>query len=186
MKDVGRKNITWEPRLLIQNLYEKNIKVAEIANQAGLCKRSVYRELARGSIDGIYNPNHAQEQSDIKKRNKGAPAFFKEHPHIAALIAKCINEDKLSIIETMHKLHEQNIVIPSRQTIYNAIIKGQIPNVNLDCLTKNITKVFSNGLVNLPIRIRQELNISDGDFLEFEVKNNKLIFKKINIEEYNG
>lgn len=54
-----------------------------------------------------------------------------------------------------------------------------IPNVTRECLRKNYTKVFSNGLIQLPKRVKEQLQIKSGDLLEFKIEDNKIIFIKI-------
>ena len=42
-----------------------------------------------------------------------------------------------------------------------------------------ITKVTSKGQVTLPKRIREELGIGFGDFIDFQVKDNMVIIKPV-------
>lgn len=81
----------------------------------GIHNATIYREIDRGSINGIYDPDHAEEQYRGHLSEKGRPPICSISPELAQHIARLIIEEKLSparIIDTSIPLSESSRVRP--------------------------------------------------------------------------
>ena len=55
-------HLSYEQRLRIKELLDKGTKKVNIARALGIHNATIYREIDRGSINGIYDPDHAEKQ----------------------------------------------------------------------------------------------------------------------------
>lgn len=55
-------HLSYEQRLRVKGLLDKGTKKVDIARALGVHNATIYREIDRGSINGIYDPGHAEEQ----------------------------------------------------------------------------------------------------------------------------
>lgn len=169
-------------RLQIKKMLEDGISIINIANSLGYHRSSIYREIERGSINGKYNPDYAEEKHKSKITTRGTQPICALSPGLAEYIANLILNEKMSPEQIVEKLQgdERWPFIPkSATTIYKAIGNGLIPGVTYDDLNSHITTVFSNGQIHLSKWVRKALGINDGDKLTYEVAENKLVFSKV-------
>ena len=159
-------HLSYEQRLRIKELLDKGTKKVDIARVLGIHNATIYREIDRGSINGIYDPGHAEEQYRGHLSEKGRPAICSISPELAQHIARLILEEKWS---TAPK---------ARATIYSAIDDGLIPGVTRESLNSYVTTMFSDGQIHIAKWVRNALDLNDGDELLFEVVDNKIIFTK--------
>lgn len=179
MKEKGTKNLTLAQRIQLETLFNKGLHKKLIAEQLNISLSSIYRELQRGSVNGIYSADYAQakyEQLQIHKRKEEKLNIDKD---LAQLIANLILNENLSPEKAMKKLKEQHIDCPSKTTIYYAIRKGLIPNVTLEDLRSKTTTIFSDGKIQLPSWMRKELDLKDGDTVSIAIENESIIIGKI-------
>lgn len=150
-----------------------------IAERLGVSLATIYNELKRGSVNGIYSVDYAQEKYEQFQTLKGREEKLNIDKDLALLIANLILNENLSPEKAMKKLKEQHIDCPSKTTIYYAIHKGLIPNVTLEDLHKKTTTLFSHGLIQIPSWMRKELNLNDGDTVTITLENKSIIMEKI-------
>lgn len=177
------KHLEYEQRLKIKKMLDMSVKKTEIARSLGVHNATIYREIERGSIDGHYNPDYAEEMYRGQLSEKGAQPLCAASPKLAGYIAELILNEKLSpakIIDRLRESSEWTEVPKSVNTIYNAIDDGLIPGVTRESLTTDVTTVFNDGQIHIAKWVRNTLQIVDGDELSFEVVDNKIIFSKVN------
>ena len=91
-------------------------------------------------------------------------------------------ENNLSPAQIIHQLRIENYTeYPlSVNTIYAAIDKGLIPDVTRETLLlkRKKTHMFSNGLINIPKWICEELDLQNNETLDIDVLNGTIIIKK--------
>ena len=180
------KHLDYKQRLKIKEYLDMDISKTDIAHFLGIHTSTVYREIERGTIDGSYDPDYADDMYNSKLSEKGFQCLCNVSPELAQYIAELILNERLSPAKIIDKLHEtaQWTVVPkSKNTIYKAIDNGLIPGVTRKSLNSNVTVVFNDGQIHIAKWVRSALNIEDGDELSFEVKDNKLIFSKANKKE---
>ena len=148
----------------------------EIAQALNTHVSTIYREIKRGSVNGSYDPNCADEAYQQHLSEKGPEAILSLNPRLAEHIASLILNRKLSPEKIVDELREYETGSISIQTIYHSIDKGLIPGVTRESLRTDTVTVFSDGQICIPKWGRSLLDIADGDKLHFEVIENKLIF----------
>ena len=88
-------------------MLDKGTKKVDIARVLGIHNATIYREIDRGSINGIYDPGHAEEQYRGHLSEKGRPAICSISPELAQHIARLILEEKLSPARIIDRLQEE-------------------------------------------------------------------------------
>lgn len=126
-------HLSYEQRLRVKGLLDKGTKKVDIARALGVHNATIYREIDRGSINGIYDPGHAEEQYRGHLSEKGRPTICSISPELAQHIAMLILEEKLSPAKIIDRLQEEkwSTAPKARATIYSAIDGGLIPGVEL-------------------------------------------------------
>lgn len=173
-------HLSYEQRLRVKGLLDKGTKKVDIARALGIHNATIYREIDRGSINGIYDPGHAEEQYRGHLSEKGRPTICSISPELAQHIAMLILEEKLSPAKIIDRLQEEkwSTAPKARATIYSAIDGGLIPGVTRESLNSYVTTMFSDGQIHIAKWVRNALDLNDGDELLFEVVDNKIIFTK--------
>lgn len=174
-------HLTYGQRVKIRELLECGYKKTDIAAQLGIHNATIYREIKRGTVNGEYNPDYAEERRQALWKNKGSTPIVSEDTELARVIAKLILEDKLSVAQVLERLQAEGTfkVLPqSRPTLYRSIDKGYIPGVTRDSLRPDRTVVFHDGQVHIAKWVRETLNIHDGDTLSFEIDRGRIVFSK--------
>lgn len=184
---MGRtfKQLTYEQRQSIQNMLSYGYTNAEIAKRIGVHLSTIYRELDRGSVNGEYDPNYAEELYRRQLSGKGATPIVCIDPRLSEYIAHLILEEHMSLANIVDVLAQEkkfDVFPKSVPTIYTAIDNGLIPGVTRESLHSDTTTVY-NDQMHLVKWVRERMNISDGDVLHFEVVGNKLIFTKAESKE---
>ena len=174
-------HLSYDQRQQIRELLDKGTKKVDIARALGVHNATIYREIDRGSVNGNYDPGHAEEQYRDHLSEKGPQAICSISPELAQHIAGLILEEKLSPAKIIDRLQEENwsTAPKTKTTIYSAIDAGLIPGVTRESLNSYITTMFSDGQIHIAKWVRNSLNLNDGDELLFEVVDNKIIFTKV-------
>lgn len=174
------KHLTRTQRLQLESFLLAKMPVTEICKHLGVSNSTIYREIKRGSIDGTYSAEYSQSVYEQLSKQKGPLEKLSIDKDIAQFIADLIINEHLSPEKAIARLKEQNIDCPSSHaTIYSAIRKGLIPNVTIEDLRKKTTTIFSNGLLQIPLWMRKELNLNDGDTVTIILENKSIIIEKI-------
>jgi len=174
--------LTYEQRLQIKKSLDADISKRVIADEIGVHHSTIYREIERGSVNGIYDPDFAEQQYQEKMAEKGPTAILTANPELASYIATLILNERLSpdkIIKTLKNDKKYKNISLSRETIYHSIDAGLIPNVTKESLRSTSSTVFNGGYIAIPKWVLEQLNIKDGDILHLEITdNNEIIYKK--------
>lgn len=174
--------LSYEQRLEIKKHLESGISKRTIAEMIGVHHSTIYREIDRGTINGTYDPDYSEEQYQAKMAEKGPTAILTANPDLASYIADLILNEHLSPdkIVTLLKTHKKYKSISlSRETVYNSIEAGLIPNVTKESLRSNSSTIFSGGQIVIPKWVIEKLKLKDGDVLQLEItENNEIIYKK--------
>lgn len=173
-------HLSYEQRLRIKELLDKGTKKVDIARALSIHNATIYREIDRDSINGIYDPDHAEKQYRGHLSEKGRQPICSISPELAQHIARLIIEEKLSPARIIDRLQEGkwSTAPKARATIYSAIDDGLIPGVTRESLNSYVTTMFSDGQIHIAKWVRNTLDLNDGDELLFEVVDNKIIFIK--------
>lgn len=172
---------TKEQRMQIKEMLDSGVKKTIIASTLGICERTVYYEIKRGTINGQYDPEYAEQQYIKSNCKRKREPILSTNTELANYISMLILQEHKSpnqIMEILQKNPKYKSVFTSLNTIYNAIDCGLIPGVSRESLNTYQTTVFSNALIHIPKWVREKLNIYDDDILNIEVDGNKLIFTK--------
>ena len=175
-------HITLEQRKLIRRMLDENKSKTEIAREVGTNRATIYREIERGSVDGVYDPECAQQAYRAQLANKGARPILATDRQLAQYVARLILEEKLSLTEVLANLKQQTqfpVVPRSRMTLYAAIDHGLIPGVTREKLNADTAAVTPGGQVRIPQWVRNRLGIREGDRLQFEVEGDCLRIHKV-------
>lgn len=173
--------LSYKQRLQIKEMLDDGSSIINIANSLGYHRSSIYKEIERGSIDGKYDPDYAEEKHKSKINTRGTQPICSLYPELASHIADLILNENLSPEQIIIRLQNDQKwpTIPTKTTIYRAIGNGLIPGVTYDDLNSHVTTVFNNGQIHLSKWVRNALGIKDGDELTYEVVENKLVFYKV-------
>lgn len=172
------RHLTKDDRMKIKSMIDKGYSTKTIATSLDVSISTIYREINRGKLNNEYEPNFAQIKYENELKNKGSFQILEKDNELKLIISNLILFDHLSPQKISLKLRKENVNI-STNTIYSAIDKGLIANVNRKSLERKTTTVFSDGLIQIPKHIRKELNIKDGDNLEIKVENKDILIKII-------
>ncbi|MCI9222967.1 MAG: hypothetical protein HFF22_06300 [Oscillospiraceae bacterium] len=142
-----------------------------IAKALGICTSSVYNELRRGTLNGIYDPEYAEGIKQTYLRQKGPKLMLEYNPELVNRIAVLILNEHLSPERIIERFKQEGFAdgeYPlSDRTIYTAIDRGLIPNVTRDSLNADTTSMYDD-VLRLPTWFRNKLGLRDGDIFKFE------------------
>lgn len=173
------KHLTLSNRLDIEKMLNSKTNKIIIAEKIGIHLSTLYREIKRGSVGGIYNANYSQNKYDSLLKEKGQECKLYLNKDLALLISNYILKDNLSISQIAKELKIKGFNYPTVNTIYKAIDNGLIPYVTRDNLVERQTNMYSKGIIHVPVWVKKEMNLHDGDKFEIKVENNKIIFIKL-------
>lgn len=176
------KQLTYEKRLEIKKLLDSDAKISAraIADVIGVHHSTVSREIQKGMVGGVYNPEYSEQQAQLTRADKGRVPILEAEPELAAYIANLILTEHLSPEKIVNLIKDdskyENVSI---NTIYNAIDNGLIPGVTRESLRSCSSIIFSGGQIVIPKWVMEQLDLKDGDILQFEISyNNEIIYKK--------
>lgn len=170
--------LDYEKRLRLRQMADAGMKPAGIAAALGVHLSTVYRELRRHSVNGVYDPAWAEKQYRSALSEKGPEPKLALSPHAAAQVAGWILEDGMSVPEAAKALNAAGLLSVTKQTLYRSIREGLIPGVSEKTLRRRET-VYRGGTLHIPKWAQETLALSDGDVLVFHVdREGKLIFEK--------
>ena len=174
-------HLTYESRVLIKQMLESGNSKKDIAIKLGVSLTTVYRELKRSNDFKKYDPEIVQQSYEMMLKDKGQKSKLELNQEFAKYISKLILEEFLSPAEIIKRLKDEGHQnIKSRNTIYAAVDKGLIPNVTRKTLLlkRKKTHMFSNGLIKIPKWICEELDLRDGEDLDIDIDNGRIIINK--------
>lgn len=146
----------------------------------------MYKEIKRGTHNGVYDPEYSHERIRQNKSKQGAKTLLETEPELAQHIANLILDSHKSVTEIVELLKTSSFknTPSSNKTIYTAIQKGLIPGVTMDSLKRDVA-VYKNGSIRLPKSIQVTAALSANEQLAYEVnKDGSITIKKVK-ENYN-
>ena len=174
-------HMTLEQRRTIRQMLDRRASKAEIAREIGANRATVYREIERGTRDGVYDPEYAEETYRRQLSVKGARPILLNDPALARHIADLILEEKLSLSQVLVSLRDDkrfSTVPKSRMTLYSAIDAGLIPGVTRESLNPASVLVSRGGQIRLAQWARNQLGIREGDRLNLAVEGDCILLRK--------
>lgn len=176
------KHLSFEQKLRLKEMLDSGFPIAEISNNLRYHYSTIYREIERGSVNGVYDPEYSEEQYQLKMAEKGPESIFDANPKLASHIADLILHQKLSpekIVEYL-KTEDKYARIPlSKECIYYNLDKGRIPGVTRESLRTESSTIFSGGQICIPKWVLRKLDLKDGDILDLTVTDDgKIIYRK--------
>lgn len=186
MKSQKYSRLTYAQRQTIKQMKDDGKKNAVIAQTVGIHISTLYRELRRGDVNGIYAPEQSEQIVRSHFPHKGPKPIFKSKPELARYIARLILEEHLSPERIVEKLEQEESAfkgaISSPKTIYNAIDRNIIPGVTRESLHTN-TVTLCNDLIWIPRWFQKEMGFKDGDqFLIEKTEQGQIVMTKIEKE----
>lgn len=153
------KQINQSQRYEISALLKTGLTKTVIANQLGVDRSSIYREIKRNTDKGKYNPVFAQEFTNDRKLFKTkAPTFTKK--------MKAIVNEKLALYwspeQIVGRCKAEGIAMVSHETIYQYIWKDKATGGQLYLYLRNSQKKYKKryGLKDRRGQIPNKQNIS--------------------------
>lgn len=169
-------------RIDISEVLQKELEAAKTY----LGRGTVFNELKRGSVDGIYDPEYADEKAWEKRMEGGNKTILEKDQCLARYISYLIKRKNLSpeqVVEHLKTGDHDYVKYPkTAKTIYTAIDKGLIPNVT----RQDMKTVVATGIVtmkensiSLPECIRRCAGLRNGNSFKIQCKKNgEIILKK--------
>lgn len=178
----GFKHLSYGQRLRIKELLDAGFSKTTIAKTLDINDSTVYREIARGSANGEYDPEFSQSAYRQHLSEKGPATTMFADEKLKHRVSELILNERLSPAQIVERLQAEkggfDAIPKSVNTIYRAIDSGLIPDVTRERLRMDTTTVFNDGNIHLAKWIRSELNINDGDVLHIRIEDGKLIYTK--------
>ena len=88
-------HLKFTQRKKIKEMLDMGIKKTEIAHSLGVHTATIYREIERGSVDGRYDPDYAENIYKRQLSEKGMQPLCIISPELAEYIAKWVRNEKL-------------------------------------------------------------------------------------------
>lgn len=167
-------------RLKLKELLDQNVAKTEIADILGVHIATVYREIQRGTVNGAYEPESAQDRYNRLSEGVGRKQIIAPNGELAAFITDQLLNKHKGITDTIEMIKSQYGISLSRATLYNAINNGDLPGVTIDKIEPhNTATVFSDGHVIIPSWFRTKFGIVDGDKMSTDVSDDgSITFRK--------
>lgn len=124
---AGRKHLTFEQRKKIEAMHAGGTRPQTIAEEIGVSLSTIYNELRRGSVDGIYSARESQLRYQKHLGEKGPePLVLKNEKLRTWIRAKSLHEGMTpkEMEEELRRLNDPELGVVSHQTIYSAILQG--------------------------------------------------------------
>lgn len=177
------KHLNYEQRLYVKKLLDSNCSKVLIASKLGCHLSTIYREVDRGNINGIYDPDYAEQLGQKNTLKKGKSFVLETDVELAKDIAGLILNEHLSperITEHLKSEYHGFTKHPvAAQTIYSAIDKGLLPGVTRESLSSDTTVMF-NEVIRFPNWFRNKMGFMNGDMFHFEAtEDGKVLLYKL-------
>lgn len=183
------KHIVYSQRLKIKELLDAGATRRVIAEAIGTSQPAVTREIHRGLVDGVYDPNFSEARAHKLKVMHRVPAKLESDPVLASKLAALIRDKKLSpeeAIAEIKKLPEYSDLVLSKQTLYRSIYAGHLPGVTSKSLPLGSSTVFGEkaNLITLPKWVLEKLDAKAGDIIEYDTSDDgDIIIRKAQVSK---
>ena len=175
-------------RQYMKDLLDEGYTRVKIAETIGVHRSTVYNELKRGSVNGVYDPMYSEKRAMEQNAKAGVKSILEQDQELAAYISQLILKRHLSpqrIVEYLKTEDHGFKEYPTTPTtIYAAIDKGLIPNVSRKDLNgsgvdKDLIEIASNG-IQFPAWLRKKAGLKNGDKIGvIYKKNGEILLRKI-------
>lgn len=176
-------HLSYEKRLKIREMLDKGESKSKIADEIGVDRATIYREINKGTRNGEYDPDIAENIYRAGLMEKGPKARLEYDKNLAQHIADMILKQSMSPKKIEMQLKQEPEYAEKRvtaQTIYLSIDKGWIPGVTRESLQLEDVVLSSEGKICIPKWALNKLNLNAGDILHLEVTDDgKIIYQKI-------
>lgn len=181
---AGYNQISYYQRLHLKEMLDAGYSKIKMAEKLEVSKGTIYNEIKRGTVDGVYDPDYAESRYRENKAKGGARNLFESNKRLAEYVSKLILAEHLSpqrIVERLEQEKRFEEYPSSMVTIYTAIDNGLIPGVTREdlCEETDVTKVYNDG-IHFPKWLMERMRIHNGDKYRFMYRaNGDIILKKI-------
>lgn len=150
---VGRKNLTWIQRLMLEQCIQAKLHKKAIAAKLGVCLCTVYREIKRGQYrhknkfhneygesveknEIRYSPDIAEQKYRINVTSKGIPLKIGNDYEFVNYMEKRVLYDRLSPCAVLGEIKRKKLFRTdiSKTTLYRYISMGIFPNISMQDL----------------------------------------------------
>lgn len=173
------KHLTFEQRKKLEQMYSAHVRVRDIAENLGVSVSTVYHELHRGTVDGVYSADFSQRRYQENLSQKGAePIICSNEPLRLWLRDRLLQGKTPAELEAeLRKLDDPALGKVSHQTIYAAILQGYIPDVYPDDSRNCTATIQSDGSLYLPQWFLRENHLKRGQQFEIRKEQDTIILK---------
>lgn len=145
-------HLSFTQRIQIETLYKRGIRVKEIAEEIGVCFKTVYNELKRGEYEhkkyistgyvgerkykniAAYSPNIAEDKYHKNMSRHGADIKLGKDYAFANYIENKIVNEKYTPLAVLGEIKAKGLIFDTTicvQTLYNYIHKGVFLNLSM-------------------------------------------------------
>lgn len=112
--------LTMQDRCHFTTLLDMNMPLSEIANRMGCHRSTLYRELQRNSVNGIYRPGDAHHKALLRKQRK---CYIQRHPTLREYVVRHLKAgwSPEQIVGRLKRKKSQYVIC--HETIYRFIYK---------------------------------------------------------------
>lgn len=170
---MSYNHFTIVDRIKIKSYDLLGMSITAIADQMGVHKSSISRELSRNSIDGVYEPLKADSYAKERRKNchKKVKATEEIIQHIEERFALTWSPEQI-----VGRKEEKPENFPATSTIYDWIHKGYL-------LDGDITKLRRKGKVTKTVRDRKSGKYNIGKSIR---KRPKSVYKRETVGDWEG
>lgn len=159
--EIKKRRLTYNDRLVIEQLYNKGVKVKQIAEIIGFSFQTIYYELKKGFVQQIdseykeytiYSALVAQEKHNFVCSSRGVDIKLSNQHNLVQELQTLIIKKKYS---PYHAVKELGCNFSVR-TLYNYINKGYISGVKIQHRKKRKMKYAKTAPLGMSISYRPE------------------------------
>ena len=173
------KHLTFEQRKELERMCSDHVRVGDIAESLGVSVSTIYHELHRGRVDGVYCAEFSQRRYQENLAQKGAEPVICANETLRLWLRDGLWEGKTpaELEAELRKLDDPALGKVSHQTIYAAILQGYIPDVCPDDSRNCTATIQSDGSLYLPQWFLRENRLKRGQQFEIRKEEDTIILK---------
>lgn len=180
---MGRsfKHLTYKDRKQIDKMRKEGKGAQYIASELGVCRQTIYNEIERGSIEGIYNADIGHRKYEKRQAGKGRSPIILTMKGLPQFISdKILREGKSpkQIEQELRQRQDKGLGTVGYQTIYSAIRKGYIPGVTMETLHNNLATVQGDASIYIPKWFIEKYGLKQGQRFEIFFEEDRIVLMK--------
>jgi len=176
------KQLTYEQRKMIEEMERQGVRRGDIADRIGVSRATIYNELRRGTVDGVYDAEVSQKRCEKYLAQKGRRPILQENVELQIFIRdKILNEGKYiaQIVDELRERNDPKLGYASYGTIFTAMKRGHIPGVTEEVYRNNLATVQKDRSLYIPKWFLQKYEIKEGQQFEITEQEGEIILKPL-------